>query len=161
MLDGFSVSKFLPDDRATTRLAERVAPILGPGDTLLLDGPIGSGKTHFARGLIQARLAADGRHEDVPSPTYTLVQTYFDGTAEIWHADLYRLAGAHDLAELGLDEAVGTAIVLIEWPDRLGEPPAEALHLRFEVERDGRRVTLSGAASRWHSLAPAFRNDDA
>ena len=81
----------LPTGAATTALAERLAPRLGPGDTLLLSGPIGAGKTHFARALIKARLRAAGRDEDVPSPTFTLVQTYDDGICEIWHADLYRL----------------------------------------------------------------------
>ena len=74
---------------ATEALASRVAPVLRPGDTLLLEGEIGAGKTHFARAVIQSRLAAAGMFEDVPSPTFALVQTYNDTVTEIWHADLY------------------------------------------------------------------------
>lgn len=118
----------------TDDLAARLAPLLGAGDTLLLVGPIGAGKTHFARSLIRASLAAAGAPpEDVPSPTYTLVQTYRAGALEIWHADLYRLGDAAEAAELGLEDAFATAICLIEWPDRMaGRLPADALTLRFD-----------------------------
>lgn len=108
-----------PED--TTRFAARLAPHLGPGDVILLSGGIGAGKTHFARSLIQARLAAQGFAEDVPSPTFTLVQTYDDGLSEIWHADLYRLTHPDEVEELGLIDAFTDAICLVEWPDRLGE----------------------------------------
>ena len=118
---------------ATSALAARLAPRLGAGDTLLLVGPIGAGKTHFARALIHACLAAAGAPaEDVPSPTYTLVQTYRAGELEIWHADLYRLTDAAEATELGLEDAFATAICLIEWPDRMaGLLPPDALTLRF------------------------------
>lgn len=136
-----SVTCKLPTETATADWAERLAPRLRAGDTILLSGPIGAGKTHFARALIQARLRASGREEDVPSPTFTLVQTYCDGATEVWHADLYRVVNADELIELGLDEAFRSAIVLVEWPDRLGsEAPASALHLSFaEGDRDGAR----------------------
>ena len=133
---------FLPDPEATEALARHMAPVLRPGDTLLLAGPIGAGKTHFARALIRARL---GREEEVPSPTYTLVQTYDDGAGEIWHADLYRLGDPGEVAELGLDDAFGEAICLVEWPERLGHVPAGALRLSFAVAGEGRAVTLEGA----------------
>jgi len=118
---------------ATEALAARLAPHLGAGDTLLLEGPIGAGKTHFARALITAmQRAAGAPAEDIPSPSFTLVQTYTAGALEIWHADLYRLTGPEDVWELGLDAAFGTGLVLIEWPDRMGaETPADALRLRF------------------------------
>jgi tRNA threonylcarbamoyladenosine biosynthesis protein TsaE len=154
------LSVALPDPEATTRLGQRIAPLLAPGDTLLLSGAIGAGKTHFARALIQARLAASGRAEDVPSPTFTLVQVYDTDGAEIWHADLYRLGHPDELCELGLDEAFETAICLIEWPDRLaGLAPADALWLSFapSAEGEGRIVTLEGDATRWSKLAPAFQ----
>ena len=77
----------LDDEEDTSRLARVLAQHLRAGDTVLLEGPIGAGKTHFCRALIRARL---GRDEDVPSPTFTLVQTY-DADVAIWHADLYRL----------------------------------------------------------------------
>lgn len=156
----FPITLDLPSDSATAALAERIAPLLVAGDTLLLSGPIGAGKTHFARALIKARLRATGRDEDVPSPTYTLVQTYSDGGTEIWHADLYRLTGPSETTELGLDEAFRTAIVLVEWPDRLGpDAPEDALSLAFETLPDegARRLTLSASGARWPGrIAPAL-----
>ena len=138
------LSLFLPDDAATTRLGAALAALVRPGDTLLLHGPIGAGKTHLARALIQARL---GRREDVPSPSFTLVQTYSAGQTEIWHADLYRLSHPDEVFELGLHDAFSTAICLIEWPDRLGtSAPKEALNITLSSENDGRRTVLSGAA---------------
>lgn len=144
----------LPDADATAALASRIAPMLRAGDVLLLEGPIGAGKTHFARSLIQARLAAEGQAEDVPSPTYTLVQTYDAGGVEIWHADLYRLSDASEADELGLAQAFADAIVLVEWPDRLGPLwPAGALHLSLTPEGtgDGRLARLTGGP-RWAAL---------
>lgn len=134
-------SLFLPDEAATDRLAKRLAPQLKAGDVLLLSGPIGAGKTHFSRALIRALL---GQDTEVPSPTFTLIQTYEGNGPEIWHADLYRLSHPDEVIELGLEAAFSTAICLIEWPDRLGDlTPANALRLAFSLEGEGRRVTLS------------------
>lgn len=154
MTAGFSRRFRLGSPEATTRLAQALAPQLTRGDTVLLRGGLGSGKTHFARSLIQARLATAGLAEEVPSPTYTLVQTYFDGVAEIWHADLYRLTGPDEVLELGLDEAFREAIVLVEWPDRLAEVPAGALTLTFEPggNAEFRNVTASSDDPRWAGL---------
>ena len=125
----------LPNDLATTRLAQLIAPLLVPGDAVLLEGSIGAGKTHFCRGLIQQRL---GRAEDVPSPTFTLVQTY-DADVEIWHTDLYRLTHPDEARELGLEEAFDTSICLVEWPDRLGAHlPANPIRIAFDVKGEGR-----------------------
>ena len=136
-----SASLFLPDEAATDLLAKRLAPQLKAGDVLLLSGPIGAGKTHFSRALIRALL---GQDTEVPSPTFTLIQTYERNGPEIWHADLYRLSHPDEVIELGLEAAFSTAICLIEWPDRLGDlTPANALHLAFSLEGEGRRVTLS------------------
>lgn len=114
-------------------MAERLACLFRAGDTLLLDGPIGAGKTAFARALIHALQTHAGvPPEDVPSPTFTLVQTYHAGPLEIWHADLYRLGHPEEVIELGLDTAFGQALCLVEWPDRLGDlAPADALRLCF------------------------------
>ena len=135
----------LPDPAATERLARALAPCLRPGDALALVGGLGAGKSSFARALIAARLAALGRTEDIPSPTYTLVQTYDLGPVALWHADLYRLASPDEIAELGLEEAFATAITLVEWPDRLGALlPARrlTLTLAFAPADDARRATL-------------------
>ena len=124
------INYHLADPAATEALARRFAPALGAGDTLLLAGPIGAGKPHFARALIRARL---GREEEVPSPTYTLVQTYDDGATEIWHADLYRLGDAGEVAELGLEEAFSSAICLVEWPELIeGLIPETAVRVTIE-----------------------------
>ncbi|SFQ03392.1 tRNA threonylcarbamoyladenosine biosynthesis protein TsaE [Roseivivax halotolerans] len=138
-----------PDETAS--LAQRIAPVLRPGDTILLSGGIGAGKTHFARALIQKRLAVP---EDVPSPTFTLVQTYETGTGEIWHADLYRLDGPHSIDELGLTEAFDTAICLVEWPDRLGDlAPEQALFVAFESGPvdEARSLEFTWTDPRWTS----------
>ena len=137
-----ALSLFLPDDAATTRLGAALAALVQPGDTLLLHGSIGAGKTHLARALIQARL---GRLEDVPSPSFTLVQTYTAAGIDIWHADLYRLSHPDEVLELGLDDAFTTGICLIEWPDRLGRSaPANALNITLSAEGNGRKAVLSG-----------------
>lgn len=134
----------LTDLAATDHWAARFAAVLTAGDTLLLEGDIGAGKTAFARALIRARL---GRMEDVPSPTFTLVQTYDDGTLEIWHCDLYRLTAPEEVLELGLSDAFDDAICLIEWPDRLGDAtPADALTCRFQARKDDHLLTLFGPA---------------
>lgn len=139
----------LPDEDATGRLAARLAAILCPGDVLLLSGPIGAGKTAFARALIRAAMSNPA--EDVPSPTFTLVQTYPTPRGEIWHADLYRLSHPDEAVELGLADAFDSAICLVEWPDRLGDlAPPTALALAFSAGRQGHAVVLSGNDS-WNA----------
>jgi tRNA threonylcarbamoyladenosine biosynthesis protein TsaE len=107
----------LPDPAATAHLAARLASVARPGDVIALHGTLGMGKTAFARAFIR-RLA--GTEEEVPSPTFTLVQSYDTAAGTIWHFDLYRLAKPADVWELGLEDALAGGIVLIEWPDRLG-----------------------------------------
>lgn len=134
------IEVYLPDPAATERLGAWFAPHLRAGDCLLLEGPIGAGKSLFARSFIQSRL---GRAEDVPSPTFTLVQTY-EADLEVWHADLYRLSHPDEVFELGLEAAFDTGICLIEWPDRLGRfAPGGALRLVFAAKGEGRSVTVS------------------
>lgn len=131
------------------RLAEQVAACLRPGDTLLLEGDIGAGKTHFARCLIRSVQLVP---EDIPSPTFTLIQSYETTLGEIIHADLYRLSGPDEIVELGLLDAFGEKICLVEWPDRLGsDSPERALTLRFEQGHgpDARRVTAIGDPTDW------------
>ncbi len=133
----------LPTEEDTDTLAGRIAEALRPGDVVLLHGPIGAGKSHFARALIRQRLG--NPVEEVPSPTFTIVQTYPDANGDIWHCDLYRLGNPEELVELGLDEAFDTAICLIEWPDRLGEArPDHALDLWLSAGEGGHRATFAG-----------------
>lgn len=140
-----TTAHLITDEATTAALGRLLAAILRPGQTVLLDGPVGAGKSHLARALIRARQGPAA--EDVPSPTFTLVQTYDDpaGT-EIWHADLYRLTDPAELDELGLDEAQDTGICLIEWPDRLDRIPRGAITVALSAHDDPalRRVTLDG-----------------
>ena len=121
----------LHDADQTARLAVTLGRALAAGDVVLLTGDVGAGKTHFARALIQSLLTVP---EDVPSPTFTLVQTYDALAAAIWHADLYRLTSVYEIEELGLTDAFSDAICLVEWPDRLGDlRPEDALDLTMTV----------------------------
>lgn len=132
----------LEDETRASRFGAALAHLLRPGDTLLLDGPVGAGKSHVARAAIRALCGAE---TEVPSPTFTLVQVYDGPDCEIWHADLYRLTHPDEVWELGLDEAFQTAICLVEWPDRLGAHlPPEALRIRLEAAGEGRRAQISG-----------------
>jgi len=138
---------------ATADWAADLSAYLRPGDVLLLSGSIGAGKSTFARAAIQARL---GRAEDVPSPTFTLVQVYDDENGDIWHCDLYRLTDSQEVFELGLDEAFETAICLIEWPDRLGDAaPSNALSLAFEAGETAHHITVSGDDT-WQKRLASF-----
>ncbi len=121
----------------TARFARALGGVVQAGDTILLSGDVGSGKTHFARSLIQSLLSVP---EDVPSPTFTLVQTYDTVVGTLWHADLYRLTSSIEIEELGLGDAFDSAICLVEWPDRLGRlRPDDALDLMLETTGDDTR----------------------
>jgi tRNA threonylcarbamoyladenosine biosynthesis protein TsaE len=142
MDQGAAICIFLPSEEATTALGAWFAARLRAGDTVLLSGPIGAGKSHFARAFIRARL---GRSEEVPSPSFTLVQTY-QADVEIWHSDLYRLTHPDEVLELGLEDAFATAICLVEWPDRLGKfVPKQAISINFASEAEGRMAKISFA----------------
>lgn len=135
----------LPTEAATAAFAGQIGANLMPGDTILLSGPVGAGKSFFCRALIRSRT---GTTEDIPSPTFTLVQTYPHQDGDIWHCDLYRLTDADEVIELGLDEAFENAICLIEWPDRLGSLcPANALHLTFHAGEIGHHATATACGS--------------
>ena len=137
----------LPDETATAALATRVAAVARAGDVIALSGELGVGKTAFARAFIRARVSPD---EEVPSPTFTLVQIYEGDDATIWHFDLYRLTTADETWELGIEEAFATGLSLIEWPDRLGPLlPRHRLEITLEFgdQPDARRAAIDGDAS--------------
>ena len=147
----------LASPEATADLAQELAPLLSNGDVILLQGGIGAGKTHFARSLIQHLMLEP---EDVPSPTFTLVQVYDGPDGEIWHSDLYRLSDPDEAVELGLEEAFETAICLVEWPDRLADlTPNDALMMEFSVAEEGvRDLTLSWSDTKWSArLDPVLK----
>ena len=134
----------LPDEPATAALAGRIVRRLGRGDVVGLSGTLGAGKTTFARAAIRTVLGPDA---EVPSPTFTLVQTYDLPAGMLWHFDLYRLASPDEVVELGWDEACADGIVMVEWPDRLGPLLAADrldVDLAFGARTDARLATLTG-----------------
>ena len=122
-------------------LGAALIPQLSAGQTVCLSGGLGAGKTTLVRGIIQSVLG----DIDVPSPTYTLVQTYDFPEYELWHCDMYRLERPEDGYELGLMDAFEEALCLIEWPDKLGNLiPENVLRIEIALEGEGRKVTLLG-----------------
>jgi len=133
---------------ALARLAEDIAFTVRPGDLVTLCGELGAGKTTLARAIIQI-LSASG-HEEIPSPTFTLVQIYATARMPVSHFDLYRLSAPSELDELGLDLALEKGIALVEWPERAGGIlPHDRLEVQLEDDDEGatRRITLTGHGS--------------
>ena len=132
----------LPDDAATAVFGRKLAAELAPGDLLLLVGDLGAGKTALARAIIRTLLADPGL--DVPSPSFALVQPYQGNGVAVIHADLYRLAAAREVDELGLFEDP-EAIILVEWPDRAPDLVDRAqfiVHLGIPPGGEGRTVAV-------------------
>ncbi|KAF0223210.1 MAG: ATP-binding [Rhodospirillaceae bacterium] len=121
----------LADEAATRRLGQALAARARPGDVIMLHGTLGMGKSTLARAFIQTLTSAD---EEVPSPTFTLVQMYEGTGGDIWHFDLYRLDKSEDAFELGIEDAFADGISLIEWPDRLGRlAPRRRLEIHLHL----------------------------
>jgi tRNA threonylcarbamoyladenosine biosynthesis protein TsaE len=139
----------LADAEATARLGASVAGALAAGEAVCLIGPLGAGKSTLARGLIRALTTPD---EDVPSPTFTLVQFYEGAGLTLAHFDLYRLARAEEAYEIGLDEALEVGAAIIEWPERLeGRLPPDRLDIDLQI------IGFGGAESRLARLTPHGR----
>ena len=140
--------KILADETATRELAVRLAAVARAGDVFGLSGPLGAGKTTFARAFIAARAVMAGvEPEDVPSPTFTLVQAYDFPcdpveTPTVHHIDLYRTENSDEAIELGLEDAFAPGISLVEWPERLGaHMPRNRIEVRLAPgATDGERV---------------------
>ncbi len=130
----------LPDLAATEALAARLAPLLRAGDAVTLQGDLGAGKTALARALLRS-LGVTG---DVPSPTFTLVQSYDTARFPVYHFDLYRLKRGDEVEELGWDDALAEGVVLVEWPERAAAfMPRDRLALTLDMDANGqRRATL-------------------
>ncbi len=138
--------RWLSTPRESEALGAAVARFLRPGEAICLWGPLGAGKTTLARGLIR-QLAGD---QDIPSPTFTLVQTYAGADFPVAHFDLYRIERPGELEELGLDDALDQGVAVIEWPERLGARlPPDRLDIRLQVEGEGRKARLE-RHGRWN-----------
>ncbi len=138
-----SILVSLPDLAATASLARRLASVARAGDCILLEGPLGAGKTALARAFL--RQAAGDPGLEVPSPSFTLVQIYDTRIGQVFHYDLWRLDGSDALAELDWEDALD-AIVLVEWPDRLGPMRPEGaltITLRLGIG-EAREASLTG-----------------
>ena len=143
-------------------LAYMLAPHLPKSGALLIDGTVGSGKTFLCRHLIQAKQQLEINHfEDVPSPTFTLVQTYNFNSLEIWHCDLYRIKNNEELFELGLEEGFQNALCLIEWPDKLKGLKIDGVaHLRINTNStySERELHFHSNSSRWKKFSKLFES---
>jgi tRNA threonylcarbamoyladenosine biosynthesis protein TsaE len=145
----FTLITSCPDD--TEKLANTLAPLLVIGDVLLLNGVVGAGKTDLARKIIQNQMVKFDLLEDVPSPTFTLVQTYILGETEFIHVDLYRLSHPDEIYELDLERSFEEAICLIEWPGRMGTlEPENALSIEITILDDtSREIQFLWTDPRW------------
>jgi tRNA threonylcarbamoyladenosine biosynthesis protein TsaE len=142
----------LADAAATDAAGRALAPYIRAGDVIALSGDLGAGKTSFARGI----LAGLGFTEEAPSPSFALVIPYAppDVTLPVWHVDLYRLDGADEVEQLGLDDALIDSALIIEWPERMGARLwPDALRLHFEAIEGGRRLTVAAPPS-WEARCP-------
>jgi len=135
-----------PED--SLALGERLAAVVRPGDVIALSGPLGAGKTSIARGL----LAALGLEEEAPSPSFAIVQPYAPPEVRfpVLHVDLYRIEEPEEAEELGLDDAREDSLLIVEWPERLGEDYwHDALWLSLELTPDGARALTAKVPAAW------------
>jgi tRNA threonylcarbamoyladenosine biosynthesis protein TsaE len=148
----------LHDEASAANLAARIAGLASSGDVIALRGDLGVGKTTFARAFLRAR---GNREEEVPSPTFTLVQVYEIGAVPVWHFDLYRLRAPEEAWELGIEDAFSAGISLIEWPERLGHLlPERRLEIAFEFGNrpSARRISFDPGTG-WQTRLAAMAVD--
>jgi tRNA threonylcarbamoyl adenosine modification protein YjeE len=155
---GVVLERFLADEAAAARLGEDLAMALRPGDVLALKGDLGAGKSTLARALIRA--LADDANLDVPSPTFTLVQSY-DTRVPVHHFDLYRLSSAGEIDELGFDDALAQGAALVEWPERAESYlPKTTVLIELVHEGNGRMAKLSGQGAAFERAARSLAMRD-
>lgn len=134
----------------TGELGAALARVVRPGDVITLSGPLGVGKTSFARGFIGGL----GHVGEVPSPSFAIVQPYDDVDPQVWHVDLYRIEEPSEIEELGLD-AAADAVLLVEWPERAGADAwAKALRLSLDFAQDGERILTAQVPPSWEARWP-------
>ncbi|TGQ74207.1 tRNA (adenosine(37)-N6)-threonylcarbamoyltransferase complex ATPase subunit type 1 TsaE [Mesorhizobium sp. M00.F.Ca.ET.186.01.1.1] len=155
---GLVLERLLADETQTARLGEDLALALRPGDVLALKGDLGAGKSTLARALI--RTLADDAGLDVPSPTFTLVQSY-DTRIPVHHFDLYRLSSAAEIDELGFDEVLAQGAALVEWPERAeGYLPKTSVQVELVQHGLGRLARLSGQGAAFDRVARSIAMRD-
>ncbi len=140
----------LDNEAATLAMGEKLAGLLKADDVITLTGDLGAGKTTMVRGLLQAL----GHAGEVPSPSFALVQPYEDLDPPVWHADLYRVETASELAELGLD-SLADSVLIVEWPERAGyDAWPGALRLSLEITGPRRRRLTAQVPAPWEGRWP-------
>ena len=128
----------------TIKLATQLARLAKAGDTFALYGTLGMGKSVFARGFIQSLTKA----EEVPSPTFTLVQSYEAPNFEIYHFDLYRLKSPDEIFELGMEEALYEGVCLIEWKEKMGGYlPKNCFSIQISAHPEGREISITSTSA--------------
>jgi len=140
----------LDDEAATIAAGEKLAKVVRPGDVVTLSGDLGAGKTTLVRGLLRAL----GHEGEVPSPSFAIIQPYEELDPPVWHADLYRLEHASELAELGLD-SLDESVLVVEWPELAGENAwPDALRLTLEITGPKRRRLTARVPAAWEKRWP-------
>ena len=158
---GYSFVAALADEEATRHLMADIAGLIEPGDLITLSGDLGAGKTTFARAMI--RHFAGDETVEVPSPTFTLMQSYELPRFSLVHADLYRLSGPAELAELGFEDLADGTVMLLEWPDRAaGQLPADRIDVALTLSpQQGPRLPQCPRHRLWRACAARVERIDA
>ena len=140
----------LADEEETVEFGRQLAALARAGDVIALSGPLGVGKTTLVRGF----LAGLGHDDEVPSPSFAIVQPYEDVDPTVWHVDLYRIENPSELEELGLDSAAD-AVLLVEWPERAARNAwSGALRLSLDFGRNGDRILTADVPPSWEGRWP-------